>query len=72
MSYKRITIPLSEDEQRLLRMAASRECRRPHDHVRYIVLSALGLTDNSVNEATKDNSDAIRQDNHVAVAGIAQ
>jgi hypothetical protein len=43
MSFKRITIPLSEKEQEVLRAAASRACRRPHDHARFIILKALGL-----------------------------
>lgn len=43
MSYNRITVPLSEHEEDMLRTAASRACRRPRDHARYIILKSLGL-----------------------------
>jgi len=43
MSYNRITVPLSEHEEQILRIAASKSCRRPQDHARYIILKSLGL-----------------------------
>jgi|694.fasta_scaffold58639_4 hypothetical protein len=43
MSYNRITVPLSEDEENVLRLAASQSCRRPRDYARYIILKSLGL-----------------------------
>jgi len=57
MSYKRITIPMSEAEQTALRMAASRECRRPDDHARWLVLSALGIPIPLNDESTNANDD---------------
>ena len=47
MNYTKLSIPLSEQEQRALKMAASKACRRPRDHVRFIVLSALGVIEPS-------------------------
>lgn len=43
MSYNRITVPLSEDEESMLRRAASQSCRRPRDYARYVILKSLGL-----------------------------
>lgn len=44
MAYKTISIPLSDDELQALTRAASQECRKPRDHIRYVLLSGLGLT----------------------------
>ena len=68
MNYKLITIPLSDDEQRVLRIAANQECRRPRDHARYILLNALGIptTNTRTPVLEKHNSDGIRQDQLVA------
>lgn len=49
MNYTKVSIPLSESEERALRIAASKSCRRPQDHARFIVLSALGVLDSAEN-----------------------
>lgn len=44
-SYKRITVPLSDQEQERLRDAARRDYRTPRQQARLILLQALGLAD---------------------------
>ena len=44
-SYKRITIPMSDQEQERLREAARRNYRNPRQQARLILLQALGLAD---------------------------
>jgi uncharacterized protein (DUF1778 family) len=68
MSFSRITIPLSEDEQKILRMAAHRECRRPHDHARFILLSALRQM--STDQPTNANTGA--EVSQAKRAGVAE
>jgi len=43
MEIKRVSIPLSIDEMNLLKRAAQNNCRRPQDHVRWLVLNSLNL-----------------------------
>lgn len=43
---KQLSIYLNEIESKRLTEIAIRECRRPHDQVRYILLNALGLATN--------------------------
>jgi len=69
MNYTKLSIPLSEQEQRALKMAASKACRRPRDHVRFIVLSALGVVEPSA-EITKPASLSVSQDGQASGFGI--
>lgn len=57
MSYNRITIALSKEEIEVLRQSASRECRRPREHARYILLSSLGLMTTNNNQSINAGSD---------------
>jgi len=50
-TYKRITIPMSDQEQERLREAARRNCRNPRQQARLLLLQALGLADPPRNEA---------------------
>jgi hypothetical protein len=45
MAYKTISVAFSDDELRQLRSVAARNFRRPRDHLRYIILSNLGMGD---------------------------
>ena len=45
MSYRTITIVLSDSEINALRKSAEMELRRPRDQARYLVRQALGLAD---------------------------
>lgn len=55
MSYKTVNVPLSDQEEEALRIAASKACRRPRDQVRYILLQALGLNENEVSAQPASN-----------------
>lgn len=57
MDIKRITIPLSAEEYELLKESASKVCRRPKDHVRYIILRSLGIMSNNESPSPKKKSD---------------
>jgi hypothetical protein len=73
MSYNRITVPLSEDEENVLRLAASQSCRRPRDYARYIILKSLGLvSDDGPSPKMNNRRDAndYQASNVTAVAGI--
>ncbi len=41
MDYSRMTLILSEDEMEELRKAARQELRRPRDHARHLIRTAL-------------------------------
>lgn len=72
MSYNKIIVPLSVDEENLLRIAASQSCRRPKDHARYIILKSLGLVgdDGSSSVQTNNRHDAkILADQSVTAVG---
>ena len=45
MDYKRITIPLSSQEQERLRETARKNYRNPRQQARLILLQALGMAD---------------------------
>ncbi len=53
MKIKQIPVFFSEDEERLLSLDAEKACRRPKDHVRYIVLSSLGLINDGSPKSSK-------------------
>lgn len=55
MIIKRVPCILSEDEERVLNLAAAKACRRPKEHVRYIVLNALCLIDEANNLIDRAN-----------------
>lgn len=62
MSYNRVTIPISKEEEDILKIAASIACRRPRDHARYLLLRGLGLIPNrdlllDAADETADKSD---------------
>lgn len=46
MAGKQLSIYLDEQQTKRLAEIAVRECRRPNDQARYIILSSLGLTNN--------------------------
>ncbi len=50
MSYRTMTIVLSDDEVNALRRSAEVDLRRPRDQARYLVRQALGLVDKPPNE----------------------
>ena len=45
MSYRTMTIVLSDDEENALRKSAEVDLRRPRDQARYLVRQALGLAE---------------------------
>ena len=45
MSYRTMTIVLSDDEAHALRRSAEVDLRRPRDQARYLVRQALGLAE---------------------------
>jgi hypothetical protein len=45
MSYRTMTIVLSDDEVNALRRSAEVDLRRPRDQARYLVRQALGLAE---------------------------
>lgn len=61
MSYRTMTIVLSEDEVNALRRSAEVDLRRPRDQARYLVRQALGLAEKPAT-ATKHNGAEVRQD----------
>lgn len=52
MAYKLISVPLAEHEIEQLQELARQNFRRPRDHVRYLVLNALGMTTSSNDSTT--------------------
>ena len=68
MSYRTMTIAISDEEMQALNRLALAEYRRPRDQARYILRKVL-----VGNEAEEDHNGAvsIRQDTHGAVAAIA-
>lgn len=56
--YKTINVPLSENELLILRQLAGRECRRPQDQVRYLILAGLGLTQSPPDAQQKNTTSA--------------
>lgn len=61
MSYRTMTIVLSDDEVNALRKSAEVDLRRPRDQARYLVRQALGLADKPPNEA-KYSGAGVRSD----------
>lgn len=61
MSYRTMTIVLSDDEVNALRKSAEVDLRRPRDQARYLVRQALGLAEKPP-AATKHNGAEVRQD----------
>ena len=59
MSYRTMTIVLSDDEVNALRKSAEVDLRRPRDQARYLVRQALGLAEKP---QTKHNGAEVRQD----------
>jgi hypothetical protein len=45
MDSKSFSIPLTQEERAALYDLATRQCRRPVDQLRWIVIKALGFTD---------------------------
>lgn len=62
----RMYLTLSEKEFEALRDAAEKHHRYPKQHARHIIVTALGVSGKAQLE---DNSDGVRQDYAVAVAG---
>jgi hypothetical protein len=65
MEYLRMTLVLSEDEMDFLCKAARRELRKPRDHARHLIRTALLNNADRLNASSDVN---IRQDSHVAAA----
>ena len=65
MEYSRVTLVLADDEMEYLRRAARQELRRPRDHARHIIRTAL-LNDTVHLNANSDVNPG--QGSHVAVA----
>jgi hypothetical protein len=61
---KQLSIYLDETEFRQLTAIAIRECRRPNDQARYILLKALGLVDGNDEPTapTKSKTACVPQD----------
>lgn len=58
---KQLSIYLDESETKRLAEIAARECRRPHDQVRFLLRQALGLTDEQSSQ-TQNGIGRARQD----------
>lgn len=58
MPYKSISVPLSENEIQKLQESARRNFRRPRDHIRYILLSSLGMVDTANNTVSTNDKSA--------------
>jgi hypothetical protein len=65
MEYSRMTLVLSGDEMEFLCKAARRELRKPRDHARHLIRTALLSNADRLNANSDVNS---RQGSHVAVA----
>ncbi len=61
---KQLNLYLDDRLARSLAETAARECRRPHDQARYILLQALGITDEQHMESSDhvQNRAGVRQD----------
>jgi hypothetical protein len=57
---KQLSIHLTDDQAKRLSVLAWRECRRPAEQARWMLLSALNLMDSE--QPVKDSSTGVRQD----------
>ncbi len=56
---KQLSIYLPDEVMKRLSQVANKQCRRPHDQARYILLYGLGLTDEPMATNANDNTQYI-------------
>lgn len=69
MSFRRLTLVLSEHEMNALRRAAGDDLRRPQEQAKYILRTALL---GNGQPSTNSNTGAIRQDSDAGVVELAR
>jgi hypothetical protein len=61
MDFKSISIKLNTEERAALYEASMRECRRPEQHIRFLVRQALGINGEQTAQ-TQNDAGRTRQD----------